>query len=220
MDFSNIQESDIALKLPNMTILKPHIKKGILIWTKYNEKFPSIPKTGLKSRFKLVQEGLMSPIGPQHKSIFFRAPYSKPLKIDYTSLRTEIECLYNSSGIKLDDGFYMNKVFIRVDPRTTYTFSSEIRDVFTYPEFYYKPDIINKSKKTMIDYLDIIRKNEEITQSCIMGFTPVYNLFTSRAHCFLSDFKCKAPYNPYKINVCSEVLADIDILDPEYFCIN
>lgn len=220
MDFFNIQKDDIALKLPNMTILKPNIKKGILIWTKYNEKFPQIPKIGLKSRFRLVQEGLMDSIGPQHKCIFFRAPYRKPSKIDYTSLKTEIECLYKYPGFKLDDAFYKNKVFIRIDPRNTYTFSSEVRDVFTYPEFYGKPDEIFKSRKTMIDYLDIIEKNEEIMKTCCKGFLPVFNLYTSKAHCFHINYKCKTPYTSYKINVCSEVLADVEILDPEHFCLN
>lgn len=220
MDFSNIKKDDIALKLPNMTILKPDIKKGVLIWTKFNKKFPQIPKTGLKSRFRLVQDGLMDSVGPQHKCIFFRAPYCKPSKIDYTSLKTEIECLYKSKGVKLDDAFYQNKVFIRVDPRTTYTFSSEIRDVFTYPQFYQKPDEITKSRKTMIDYLDIIEKNEEIIKTCGKGLLPVFNLYTSKAHCFHSDYQCQAPYTPYKSNVCSEVLADVEIMDPEYFCLN
>ena len=189
MDFSNIKVEDISLKLPNMTILKPHIKKGILIWTKFNEKFPQIPKTGLKSHFRLVQEGLMKDNGPKHKCIFFKAPYNKPLRIDYTSLMNEIECLYKSKGVKLDDAFYKNKVFIRVDPRNTYTFSSEIRDVFTYPKFYHKPDEIYKSRKTMIDYLDIIQKNEKIIKSCPQGFLPVFNLYNLNAHCFHIDYK-------------------------------
>ena len=220
MDFSNIKVEDISLKLPNITILKPNIKKGILIWTKFNEKFPQIPKTGLKSRFRLVQEGLIEDNGPKHKCIFFKAPYNKPLRIDYTSLKSEIECLYKYPGFKLDDDFYQNKVFIRIDPRTTYTFSSEIRDVFTYPEFYGKPEEIFKSRKTMIDYLDIIEKNEKIIKSCPQGSLPVFNLYTSQAHCFHIDYKCQVPYNPYKINVCSEVLADVEILDPEHFCLN
>ena len=216
MDFSNILDEDIIFQTKNVRILKPHIKKGVLVFTKYNSKYPNIKTNGLKSRKKLVEEGIMENNGPSHSCIFFRAPYQKPNTIDYSSISKELESLY----LDIDSQFMENKVFIRVDPRYTNTFSSEIRDIFTYPEYYRKPYMIQNSKKPMVKYFDIIYQNRELIENnSNKKLVPIFNLFSSEVTFKKVNYKCHSPYNPYLININSEVLVETDYLSPNHFVI-
>lgn len=75
-------------------ILKPNVKKGIIVWTIHNQ--PTgiyMLSEGLKTGQQLHSEGIDFGRTKIHPYIFFRAPYySNP--IDYTSVKTEIESSY------------------------------------------------------------------------------------------------------------------------------
>lgn len=211
MDFSNILEEDVLFSTKDVRILKPELKKGILLFTKFNKNFPEVIAQGLKSRKKLVEDGIMDSFGPKHPYIFFRAPHKNTV-IDYSSPDTEVNSIYN---ISKEEDFFENKIFIRVDPRHTYTFSSEIRDIFTYPDYYRKPDIIQNSRKSMLDYFRIIKENEDI--KITRGNQALFNMFSSKKVVRPFQFDCRAPFSKYDINTNSEVLVETDFLSPSHF---
>lgn len=109
----------------------------------------SLCTEGLKTGQQLQKEDIKFDRGVYHPYIFFCAPYySRP--IDYSTIDTEINSSFGYTNKN-------SKVFIRVDPDRTFVFSSEIRAQ--------RPDSItelNKSKKTLTRYLQIIKENESI----------------------------------------------------------
>ena len=217
LSFNNILPEDILLQTPDVCILKPEVKKGILIFHSYKTNKLEISKIGLKTNHTLMTEGYDTKCKIPHNCIFFRAPYQKPNEINYQSIETEIQCLYGIKTNNTNYNFMENKIWIRVDPRKTYTFSSEIRDIFTYPEYYQKPSIIYQSKKTMLDYLDIISQNKtqmELNQDLY----PIFNLFSSQVTFRKEEpKKLKGPLCVYDVNKNSEVLVHIPILTPKHF---
>lgn len=154
--FNNICDEDILLKTYDVCILKPEVKKGVLEYHNFNPKYPNIKQYGLKSNHKLLEQGFQQPCKVPHRCIFFRAPYNSPFQnkntIDYSSIKKEIESVYSIKDQKLEKNFFENKIWIRIDPRKTFVFSSEIRDIFQYPEAYAKPFMINNSRKNMLNY--------------------------------------------------------------------
>ena len=249
-----IKSSDIMYKDDLVCILKPEIKKGIIILTNYTQPpGERLSISGLKTGKKLHEEGVQFGRTIIHPYIFFSAPYYSR-EIDYTTLETEI---YSSFG---KNQLIPNRIFIRVDPDQTFVFSSEIRAKIPTPFFcildgrlltsnelssthmkfimkrtddrfeelnnrYYNNEI-NKSKKTLSNYLTIIKYNENI-------LNPVYNLYTSRAKPFESyieypysiedsndlalESSIEYPYNIYPIERNSEILVSIPHLTREYF---
>jgi len=123
-----ILPEDILFQDADVCILKPSVKKGILIFTNYNQPAgtPSLCEAGLKTGERLRSEKL-SFVGSNlpgrkiHPYIFFRAPV-KSTEIDYTSVDDEIESVFGESALA-ETGY----VWIRVDPAQTYVYSSEIR---------------------------------------------------------------------------------------------
>ena len=228
-DFTNIKPEDIMFQNKDVSILKPNIPKGILISSRYPADKYNILQEGLKSGAQLKKENKYCHTKTYYNCIFFRAPYQKPKKLDYSSVELEILNLYsqdtNSRDIqndnvkKLEDNFMDNRIFIRVDPNKTFVYSSELRDIFTYPELYQKKDYIINSRKTMIEYLNIIEENR-IAMLASKSQLPYFNLLTSRIH-FTNNFEAqfikKLPYSPYLINKCSEVLVELPILSPCHF---
>ena len=116
-----ITENDIMYKDNLVCILKPEIKKGILIYHSYNqpEDIPSLCSIGLKTGQLLHNEKKvnLSDKSSYAPYIFFRAPFFGN-EIDYSSIESEI---YSSFGFIL----LSNKIFIRVDPDNTYVFHSD-----------------------------------------------------------------------------------------------
>jgi len=214
LSFDNILPEDILLKTKHAHILKPDVKKGILVYHRCNSKYEEIKREGLKTNYKLIEEGYTTNCQVPHTCIFFRAPFQNPTQINYDSVMTEIHSL-NSETLHQD--FMKDKIWIRVDPRNTYTFSSEIRDIFTYPEYYQKPSIIYQSKKTMLEYLDIIKQNKKLIANNT-NLYPIFNLFSSKV-----NFRKKEPRNivgplcKYDVNTNSEVLVHIPCLTPRHF---
>jgi hypothetical protein len=209
---------DILFSDDDVCILRPEIKKGILIFTNYTQpaNMPSLCCTGLKTGQQLKNECIYFGRNTSYPYIFFRAPYYfNP--IDYTSVETEIISSFGKE--------YYNKssyVWIRVDPERTNVYSSEIRAKYN-PQYKYgspqylalKEQEVIKSKKSMNNYLQIINKNSQVKVE--NGMKPLYNLFSSSVQLFNIKHKTSYPFNESPINKNSEVLIRIPHLTPNYF---
>ena len=215
--FDNIEPDDIILQTKDVCILHPDIKKGILVFHSYPSSKSLEIKEGLKSNKYLMSQGISTHSAIPHSCIFFRAPFKKPHHIDYDSVKNEIASVYQVTEIKLEKEFYEHKMWIRVDPRKTNTFSSEIRDIFTYPQHYRKPGYLQNSKKTMLRYFDIIDSNRKIIQSN-PELKTIFNLFSSRVVMRSKlPIHLKSPMNKYDVSRNTEVLVEVPHLKPEYF---
>ena len=215
--YDNILPEDVILETSNVCILKPEVKKGVLIFHSYPAERFELIKSGLKSNNTLLKEGFKTLCKIPHKCIFFKAPYQKPSVIDYSSPIKEISSVYQLTEKELNPEFFQHKIWIRVDPRRTNTFSSEIRDIFTYPKHYQKPGYLQNSKKTMLSYFDIIESNKQIIESN-PDLMPIFNLFSSKVVMRQTlPVKFKSPMNKYFINLNSEVLVETSHLPPKYF---
>jgi len=160
-------------------ILHPEVKKGIIIYTHYIQQpgMNSLCTLGLKTGKKLQEEGIDFSRNKIHPYIFFRAPYYSR-EINYSTPETEIissfgeeKNYFGKTQIEME-----NYVYIRVDPDRTFVFSSEIRAK--------NPQDIQRSKKTLSNYLSIIANNaiiysRFIEPSYITKKRAAYNLFTS-----------------------------------------
>lgn len=209
-----IEQSDIMYQDDLVCILKPDVKKGIIIWTNFTqpEGMGSLCELGLKTGKKLKEEGVNFGRTKIHPYIFFRAPYYSR-DIDYTSVETEINGSYGEKQLRIK-----SRAFIRVDPDKTFVFSSEIRDIFKHTAWYGKEeDIINNSKKTLSKYLKIIKKNMEIKKNVKSDQKILYNLFSSEALLFPIRESPKEPFDDEPIEKNSEILVSIPHLTSEYF---
>lgn len=205
-----IEDDDIMYQDDLVCILKPDVKKGIIVWTKYKQPagMDSLSNIGLKTGVQLHSEGIYFGRTKIHPYIFFRAPfYSNP--IDYTSVKTEIESSYGELGTE-------PRIFIRVDPDKTFVFSSEIRVNFT--DYEEQNSYLNKSKKLLSEYLEIIKDNLLIESNIIPHDKKLlYNLITSKAKLFLKIAYPGKTFNEAPTNRNSEILVSIPHLTPKYF---
>ena len=203
---------DIMYQDDLVCILRPYIKKGIIIWSNYTQppNMPSLLTLGLKTGKKLKEEGVDFGRSKIHPYIFFRAPYLS-VDIDYSTIETEI---ISSFGQELLERNYETKVFIRVDPDKTFVFSSEIR-----VNFFNEADTkIFNSKKKLSEYLTIIKTNLEIeTLESNKNNKILYNLLSSKAKIFLNKTKPDKLFSKAPINRNSEILVSIPHLTPDYF---
>lgn len=242
-----IEESDIMYQDDLVCILKPDVKKGIIVFSMYDQprEMESLCNLGLKIGKQLHEEGINFGRKIYHPYIFFRAPYYSR-EIDYSTVETEIISSYGTELIGKK-----NRVFIRVDPDRTFVFSSEIRAVHNgYNDLI--NDFINYSKKTLTQYLKIINKNLEFIKNGPKNTEPIYNLFSSevvelrprlrprhedffdnfdneerfpskRRYSETEDFfdnfdnKERFPLNNIPIQRSSEILVSIPHLTPDYF---
>ena len=206
-----IEQSDIMYKDDLVCILKPEVKKGIIIWTHFTQPagMDSLCNLGLKTGKQLQEEGIDFGRSKIHPYMFFRAPYySRP--IDYTSVENEIFSSYGEGQIGTEP-----RVFIRVDPDRTFVFSSEIR---TKAEWYGRENVmIMNSKKTLSNYLQIIAKNVAIVKDVNTDQKIWYNLFTSQAVLFPTRASPPPPFDDQPIEINSEILVSIPHLTPNYF---
>jgi hypothetical protein len=201
---------DIMYQDDLVCILRPHIKKGIIIWSNYIQppNMDSLLTLGLKTGKKLKEEGIDFGRSKIHPYIFFRAPYFST-NIDYSTIETEI---ISSFGLLERDN--ETKVFIRVDPDKTFVFSSEIR-----VNFFNEADTkIFDSKKKLSEYLTIIKTNLEIeTLECNKNNKILYNLLSSKAKIFQNTINPGKLFSKAPINRNSEILVSIPHLTPDYF---
>jgi hypothetical protein len=203
--------SDVLIETKMVCILKPKSKKGVLIWHRYGdaENRSSIRKEGLKSGKYLNQEGVEFGRIVQHPYIFFRAPFLSPEKINYKSYKTELKSLYGDIN---RDNYYKHIKCIRVDPDKTYVFSSEIRAAFSGDK---QISEINKSKRTLTEYLQMIKEYEKY--KCKNGMIPLWNLISGRMEYFPMSYQEQYPLNRYPLNRMSEILVDLPYMKNHFF---
>jgi hypothetical protein len=219
---NNITESDIMYQDHLVCILKPEVKKGVIVWTHYTQpkNCESLKVIGLKTGDQLYREGIDFGRVVYHPYIFFRAPYFSR-EIDYSSIESEIYSSYGENQINIEP-----RIFIRVDPNKTFIFSSELRAI--------NPSKIRLSKKLMTDYFEIINKNKVLCSSNKYS-RPIYNLVTSEIHkfeeyknktfCDIDDISLNhsSRENNYNIfhdappNRNSEIIVSIPHLTSDYF---
>jgi hypothetical protein len=206
-----INDEDIMYTDALVCILKPHVKKGIIVWTHFTQPagMDSLCNLGLKTGKQLQREGIYFGRSNIHPYIFFRAPYHSRY-IDYTSVETEIRSSYGEEQIGTEP-----RVFIRVDPDRTFVFSSEIR---TKGEWYGKENVVlMNSKKTLSKYLQIINDNMKIKNDVKPDKTIWYNLFSSQAVLFPTRASPPLPFDNEPIERMSEILVSKPHLTPDYF---
>jgi hypothetical protein len=197
----HVTQEDILYQDYDVCILKPDVKKGVLIFSVVYDK--SIFESGLKTGKQLKEEGIDFGRSMIHNYSFFRAP-----------TQSFFEPHVNSSCSFL-------KVWLRVDPKQTFVYSSEIRAKFS-PRFAFgTPEYLNsleqeviKSRKSMIEYFRILEENSHIISN---NDKPWYNLFTSRVQMFPNTFNPQYPWDCENININSEVLVRVNILTPNFF---
>lgn len=217
-----ILSEDILYQDPDVCILKPDVKKGVLIFTRYTQpaNMPPLCEAGLKTGAQLQREGVNFGRSMIHDYMFFRAPYySEP--IDYTSIDTEIVSSFGEEASTIP-----SIAWIRIDPEKSNVYSSEIREAFR-PQFRYRygsqeylsaiETQVKNSKKSMTEYLRILGENETAITDIEPGKKPLYNLFSSKVELFPIAYNVKYPWNSYNINRNSEVLVRIPHLTPNYF---
>ena len=215
-----ILPDEILFQDSDVCILKPDVKKGILIFTSYNQPTGISPlcETGLKTGVQLQNEGVKFGRSIIHNYIFFRAPYlSNP--IDYTSIDTEIASSFGETNSAIP-----SRVWLRIDPEKTNVYSSEIRASY-FPEFRYgSPQYLSAlenevktSKKSMTEYLRILDENETAITDIEDGKKPVYDLITSKVQLIPIAYGVSYPSSSYDINRTSEVLVRVPHLTPNYF---
>ena len=209
-----IEQSDIMYQDDKVCILRPDVKKGIIIWSNYSQPpdMDSLCNVGLKTGRQLHSEGVDFGRSISHPYIFFRAPYYAR-EIDYSTLETEVSSSYGEGQLGRK-----SRVYIRVDPDRTFVFSSEIRDIFKHVVWYGKVDtVINNSKKSLSKYLEIIHNNMTITEAVTPDTKILYNLFSSRAQLFPMRAQPGEPFDNQPIERNSEILVSIPHLMPNYF---
>ena len=211
IDSGVIVPDDIMFQDVNVTILKPNVKKGVLIFIEY---IKSEGKDLCNEELK-IDDQIKKGKSIDYKKLIFVAPYFAPDKIDYTTLFTEIKSLY---GDQMTGENLNSKVFIRVDPKKTNVFSSQLH----YRISEYKGNMMDNSKKTMTKYLEIIKKNIYIEEQKIKTDEIImYNLFSSEAFIHKSvqyDKYEKDPvFDKYEINRNSEIHVSKSPLTKDYF---
>jgi hypothetical protein len=204
-----IEDEDIMYKDDLVCILKPNVKKGIIVWHKQPTEMESLLISGLKTGKRLQEEGIEFGRTKIHPYIFFRAPYySNP--INYATVKTEIESSYGEGELGTEP-----RIFIRVDPDRTFVFSSEIRVNFKTDAEQSK--YLDKSKKTLSAYLEIIKDNLRIENNIIpQGNIRTYNLITGKAR-LSSIISDQLTFSVAPTNRNSEILVSISHLTPNYF---
>ena len=217
MTQEDVTQEDILYQDSDVCILKPDVKKGVLIFS--NIANTIIYNDGLKTGKQLEKEGIDFGRSMIHDYSFFRAPkMTGPIIRD--TVQSEIASLYDPN-LNLS-----SKVWIRIDPKRTFVYSSEIRAKF-YPQFRFGTheylenleQEVSKSRKTMIEYFQILKQNalilDEVNANpdCIQK--PCYNLFSSRVQMF--HVNQQYPWDIENIDINSEILVRINNLTPNFF---
>lgn len=216
-----IVDSDVKYSDEKVTILHPHVKKGVLIITffKPSKSGENLKETGLKTGKKLCEEGKEFGRSKIHPYIFFRAPLCGDCLI--SNLDNPIQELSrNYDGLLSvfrNMNMFPNYIAIRVDPDKTKVYSSEMRTQQFYSTDDKKFEIeYKKSEKTMTEYLRIIKENT-LKKNTFTTHNVYYNLITCEKKLFKKKFKPLYPFNGAPIERNSEVLVQVPHLTPDYF---
>jgi len=226
-------DSDIMYEDDNVCILRPEVKKGILVFTNFNQPddIEDLCTLGLKSAEQLQKEGVHfgRHAAVKHPYIFFRAPYYST-ECDYSSIDAEIESSFKSLHTPTAGG----RIFIRIDPDKTFVYPSELRVLCDKQGFSEEKKYteLNKAKKNIRDYLQMqtrvvaefhhffgdqkgIQFWNLLTYEYVAPGTGLHTRFMSRDKELTPDL----PY-PYDITPPfrnSEVLVQLPHLTPNYF---
>lgn len=203
----DIKKDDVYYQTNDVCILKPEVKKGVLIKHCYGESDISFIKMhGLKSGSRSQADRVDVGRTVTHRSIFFCAPYMYTPQIDRSSIENEIIASYGDIGKKC--------IYLRVDPANTQVFSSEIRTnyiSYVSPETRTSIELsrieteIKNSRKLMTEYFEIIEQNSNLIQPQA-GYVPMWHLFSSRKQWFPPTMNPGYPWNGSAIERNSEVL--------------
>lgn len=219
------KESDVWYKDDLVCILNPTSTRGVLVYSSYSDKV-NLRQDGLKTGELLYQEGISTGRIIHHPYIFFRAPYYSdhdllnPCK-DTSSVSEEIIRLYGNMSLS-------RTAWIRVDPEQTYVFSSEIRHAYRpcYKIPFHSTDYhravqheLNKSKKTLASYMDIISMNRQYICQHMDDYTTKYwfHLYSSEVQEFPKTYNIRYPFNKYDVSRNSEILVRLPHLPIEFF---
>jgi hypothetical protein len=196
----------------------------------------SLCKTGLKTGKKLQEEGINFGRRIFHPYIFFKAPsYSR--EIDYSTPETEINSLFGevynlmayirvdpdrtfvfSSEIRAtlpdpsfdnEDGHLISAIEEIQSVNNNIRIKKMTRNDDRYKDLYnkYYNDELNKSKKTLTEYLKIIKINENYKYT-------TYDLYSSYK---VNNSIVRYPNNDKPIERNSEILVSLPHLTPDYF---
>lgn len=214
----SVTDDDVYFQTNEVCILKPNVKKGIIIKHSYGDRALSDVMTdGLRSGKNLKKNGIDFGRTRIHDCIFFRSPYLPILDtqaIDRSSVQSEIITSFGTIDKKC--------VYIRVDPTRTYTFSSEIRAKFKNPHGSGMSDekatdiAVNNSKKLLTKYFDVLEQNKHLTPTT-QAPTAYWNLFSSKKQYFPTVFPGQYPWDVCAIERNSEVLVKTGQLSSDSF---
>lgn len=219
----DIMDDDIMYEDGLVRILRPDTKKGVLVFSSYRTcgGMHSLKDVGLKTGKLLQEEGYDLGYTSIHPHIFFRAPWFSR-KIDYSTHETEIVSSFGQGHMDIK-----MRCFIRVDPDKTYVFSSCIREdcYWNYNDVKNVDTELDKSKKTLSEYLNIIALNAELYKTvypiCVTKKQPAYNLYTSKLIIVPNNgnfiTKMEYPLSTAPIEMNSEVLVSLPHITPNYF---
>ena len=213
--FSNIVKSDILFKTANVCVLKPHIKKGVVLFHRFHNNegvLNSIKENGLKSGKKLKEDGVDLGRSISHNSMFFKAPFVSPKKINYSSVYTELISIYPDlfDSKHTIESMPENYAIVRVDPTQTYVFSSEIRALYYGDE---KTKLLNQSRIKLTDYFDIIEKNGYPNYN--KNTKPMWHLITKQMYYFSNNVSLSKLFIEFPIERNCEIIIERDVLKPE-----
>ena len=137
-------------------ILRPDIKKGIIIWSNYIQppNMDSLSTLGLKTGKKLKEEGVDFGRSKIHPYIFFRAPYIST-DIDYSTIETEIISSFGQELLEKD-----NKTFWTEEIFSKYNFDdqADIRTLEKKMEELYKYYFVDKKEKLKLERTKWVEK--------------------------------------------------------------
>ena len=155
MKGGGIEPEDIMFQDDLVCILKPEVKKGIIIWTQYQQPsgMDSLCTIGLKTAKQLHTENIQFDRAKsvQHPYIFFRAPYLSNI-IDYTSIDSEINSSYGPGKSNIPN------IFCQL-PNNTSVSSKSVKTLLNQPSNYsgiqfYNPPISKINKLEVKWYTD------------------------------------------------------------------
>ena len=203
----NNNNTNVIFQTKDVVMLKPDSKKGVLVGHHFDGRF-NVTKNGLRSGKSLKERipGWAERTGlGLHDKIFFRAPFYK----DNTRYVEEFSS-------------YGKCAFIRIDPKRTYVYPSEVR---ASEEYGLDPQVINQFRKPFEYYMKAIEKNEKNSRK--YGYLQeegpgiFYDMRTFEkivVHPNHVDEKYDPgylPYTPYAIQRNCEIVVHTDHISPE-----
>ena len=193
--------NDVLFCDENVQILHPKSPRGILVFHAFE--FYNVVEQGLFPSSKYPFDFGLDVV---HDEIFFRAPYKKKI-----SSSNQLFDYFDDNIID----YYQNLVVLRVCLYNTNVFSSEIRSFENFGPLKGR-ELINQSKKSMIQYMNQIEENEKKLEE-LANKEHMYHLFTGEVVENNQHLRFNPNFSYLPINTNSEVLVKVDHIPPEWF---